>query len=738
MNVNPYYIILTNLKTSASKTDVRISNWQGITERLFRSVDYGAINLNQTLPINFPRIGSSATDKGGYYFIDSAKNADGVKAQVQIEIKRLNSQTNSYVDSFIGMLDFRPSAGYNKQDEIIECKVIDSSKFSKFSSRDEIDYNVFDLVSSDNITVPDFTNPYTEATYKKIDIYLKSSSNGNFKGGELGVEMPTYTSVVPYYKVNDVLNINEIGDRLELSEAPTNTTIYNNDTKETTTFTDILISGEVYIGYSMLASGITWKIKLEIGFEVYDVDDIFLDDNYTQFHEINGIGDRLTSVTSGTSFTNLSLPDISVPSEGYMKYAIRISAETSSGVITFNYAIVNVYQPGIPGISDPIPATVISLFDMYEKTDGWPDNQIRGLYAHELLSRLNQLMNSETDTSKLVYSTITGKTDSEFQTYTSDGFLSRVFFTNGVQLRQLVNRALNINFKDAFKALNAITPIGCYYDKSNDYFVIEDIDNFYLSEFYSFDLGQVKDIKTTDFKNLYFNTILTGFPKTDYEKFNGANEVNTETEHEIPIEEKTKYDIRSPYHGDSKGQEFARRRNVSVAASEDTKYDNNVYLAKLNSSDETIQGIATGVTGYKGVEQDYNLELTPRQNLQRHFKIIQSPLYKAPSDIFSFRKSAKDTNITYTDPETLTLVNELDNLSQYAITDNIIDPELDEFEGIINEDIANEITENPHKIIKYLDREGNRKYGYIWEIEFNRYTKEATYRLIKVNENRIP
>lgn len=738
MNVNPYYIILTNLNTSADKEDVRIDVWQGITERLFRGSDYGAVNLNQTLPIRFPRIGDSSIDKGGYYFISDAKNSDGVKALIKIEIKRLDYNTNKYVESFVGMLDFKPSAGYNKQDDFIECKVIDSGKFSKFSSRDEIDYNVFDLVSSDNITVSDFANPYTEATYKKIDIYLNSSSNGNFAGGEIGVIMPTNTSVVPYYKVNDVLNINEIGDRLELSDAPVDTLIYNNTTKVTTIFTDILISGEVYIGYSMLASGITWKIILDIGFEAYDEDDVFLDDNYTKFHEINGVGDRLSPITSGTSFSNLSLPEISVPSGGYVKYAIRVSAETNTGTITFNYAIVNVASPGIPGVAEPIPATVISSFVMNEKTNGWPDNQIRGLYSHEILSRLVQLMTSETDTSKLVYSSITGKPDSEFQSYTSNGFLSRQFFTNGAQLRQLVDRALNINFRDAFKSLNAITPIGCWYDKVNDYFVVEDIESFYLAELYSFDLGQIKDLKTTDFKELYFNTILTGFPKIDYEEFNGVNEVNTETEHEIPIEEKSKYDIRSPYYGDSKGQEFARRKNISVAASEDTKYDNNVYVTKLNSSNETIQGLSNGVTGYEGVEQDYNLDQTPRKNLKRHLKIIQAPLYKDSSDIFTFRKSTKDTNITYTDPETLDIVNELDNLAQFALSNNIIDPELDEFEGVINDDIANEIIANPHKIIPYLDREENRKYGYIWELELNRHTKKATYRLIKVNENRIP
>lgn len=737
MNVRQHKIILTNLNSSAINEDVRIDNWQGITERLFRSEKYKAVNLVQTLPIRFPRIGNSDTDLGGYYFVNDAKNTDGVKARIQIEIKRLNRQTNAYVDSFIGVLDLRPTAGYSKQDEYIECKVLDSSKFSKFSSRDEIDYNIYSLVSSDNITMPDFPNSYAEATYKPIDIYLQSESNGSFNGSGIDIIMPPTTSEVPYYKINNILNINEMGDRLQLSESPVDTIIYRNETKVDVSLSDTYISGDVYIGYRLLGSGITWKIILDIGFEAYDSDDIFLGDNYVKFHEINGTGNILTSLTSSVSFTDLNLPDINVPSEGYVKYAIRVSAETSTGTITLSYAIVNVYSPGIPGIAEPIPSTVISRFSMYEKTDGYPENQIRGLYSKEVMDRLIQLMTSETDTDKLVYSNILGKQDSEFDAYASGGLLSREFFTNGYQLRQFVNRAVNINFSDAFNSLNAYRPIGCWYDKINDYFVIEDIEHFYLAELYSFDLGQVKNIETTDFKELYFNTILTGYPKQDYEEFNGVNEVNTETEHEIPIEEKIKYNIRSPYYGDSKGQEFARRKNISVAASEDSKYDNNIYITTLNISNETTQGIAN-VSGYKGVEQDYNLYKTPRQNLQRHFKIIQAALYKDISDIFTFRKSAKDTNISYQDPYTLDDVNEFDNIPQQDVVYNILDPELDKFEGIINDEIADEIIANPHKIVQYRDRENNRKYGYIWELEFNRYTKKSTYSLIKVNDNRVP
>ena len=735
MNVRQNKFTLTNLDTSISK-EVYVADWNNITERLFRSKDYGACNLSQTLPVRFPRRGSETEDLGGYWFIYNTKELRGVKTRIQFQRYILNNQTNDYDLNFTGILDLRPSAGYNKQDEFIECKILDSSKFAKFSSRDEIDYNVFDLVSSDNVTVPDFVNPYIEATYKPIDVYLNCQADGFFYGTK-GFTINNTGSNEALYQLYGETIINEIGDRISIDSPPVSGTIYTNNLTQDSKITNSVFPYESNFSIVFTVTGtVTYNYICEFIYRVYDSVGTLIQ-TYAASPVASGSGNTSQTIgISGSGIRNFVFnPEIDVPEGGRIDFYFRVGVST----FTLFSTTVNVLID-MNNVTSYTRLTEIfgTHFNFYEKTDGEPENQVRGLYAYEALSRLIQLMTSETDTSKLINSTICGRTNSEFQTYVSDGFLGREFITNGWQLRQYVDRALNLNFKDLFKSLNAITPIGCWWNKQQGYFEIEDIGNFYLPELYSFNLGQVKDIKTTDFKDLYFNTIKTGYPKIDYEDYQGVNEVNTETDHEISIEEKSSYDIRSPYFGDSKGQEFARRKNISSFASEDTKYDDNIYLTTLNTSDETIQGNLSSLSGYVGVDQDYNLTKTPRQNLQRHLKIIQAPLYKDITEIITFRKSSKKTNISYVDPERGTTVNEFDNLTQYAIENNIIDPELDEFEGYINDDIANEITENPHKIIPYKDRYGNDKYGYIWEIEFNRHTKEGTFKLIRANENRIP
>jgi hypothetical protein len=714
---------LENLDTSEVK-QVSVADSDEIEERHFRSMDYNSVLRTDTIPIQFPRDGGRAFDRGGYYFILNAKDARGTKARIQLTVKRLNPFTDGYEDSFQGMLEFSPQGGFTQEVEFVSVKVVDSRKLAKFKERDEIDYNVFSLVSSDNVIVPDFTNPYTEATYKKIDIYLDLESEGAIRFGGFTIETAIEPSYIQEYDGETI--INEIEDRISISD-PGELTIYSTDLDSDSLIIDNIISANTFISLGnviVLSGATTWRITVSYVYYSYNSDNIVQSTEKVILEIIEGSGSGTWTMDS--SINNISVPDITVLSGGWLDFGLLIEAETLAGGNIDVFGVINNNVSKYTNIS------------FVEQTLGWEDNQIRGMYPLELGSRLLQLTTSETDTSKLLDASILGRTNSEFQTYSIDGYLSREFATNGFQLRQLVNRALNVNFKDWFRSLSAISPIGLWYNKVRDIFVIEDIEEFYKPELFPVSLGEAKNLKTTDFKELYFNSIQSGYPKTDYEDFQGVNETNTETEHEISIETKSKYEARSRYYGDSIGQELARRKNVSKFASQDTKYDNKVYLTTLNTSDETKQGGLYQLSGFKGIEQYYNMLKTPRQNLRRQSPLLLSPLYKDISEIITFRNSVKDTNIRYADLGTLTVINEFDNIEQTGLRDRLIDPELDEFEGLYTEEIANEIVNDPHRIFHYTDIDGADKYGYIWDVKGNRIKGVATYSLIKCNPNRVP
>jgi hypothetical protein len=357
---------------------------------------------------------------------------------------------------------------------------------------------------------------------------------------------------------------------------------------------------------------------------------------------------------------------------------------------------------------------------------------------YEAYSRLIQLITSETDTAKLMQSTITGRTDSEFQTYPSNGDLSLEHITNGWQLRQFTSRALNLNFRDLFLSQHAISPIGVWYDKTNDYFVLEDIEYFFKDEAFPVHLGSVKDLKRTPAKEFYYNTLTTGYPKTDYEEYKGVNEFNVETDHQIFVETKSKKNIRSPYRQETAGVFFARNKNIETFASEDTKYDSYVFINTVNSSYEVIQGGLSNLAGFEGIEQYYNCTKTPRQNAIRHGKFSTEPaLYKDASDDIQFTKSSKDTEITYTDPTQGINVSEFDDIPQIALANKLIEPEFYECEIEYTKELRDELKIDPHRYFQMYDINGEEIITYLWSLEGNPYKGTGKYKGIKANTARL-
>ena len=181
--------------------------------------------------------------------------------------------------------------------------------------------------------------------------------------------------------------------------------------------------------------------------------------------------------------------------------------------------------------------------------------------------------------------------------------------------------------------------------------------------------------------------------------------------------------------------ELARRKNKDTAASEDTKYDSEIFFTKLNSDYETIQGELEELDGFAGISEYYNLTKTPRQNLQRQLKLYQAALFKDASEIVQFTSSEKDNDVSYQDPQTGNIVNEYDDIEQTG--EAMTKPEFYEFESYYTHAIRKEIKKDPHRVIVFLDKEGVKKYGYIWEITATVDAMTATYKLIRANENRL-
>lgn len=681
-----------------------------------RNEIYHSVLRSAVLSLRFDR----RTGGGGEY-IKQAYDEAGIYAEVEYYQYRRNPQTNDYDLFYHGISDLKK---YIADRDYIECAIIDSSKQEKLLTRDNINYNVRDNVSTDNVSVTDFTFMPTDILFKPIDIYLSVETISRFDLDDFpGDSIWDYTTIggtppasmdekiIPFYLEETTKN--EIGDELTISDDPDpdNRTIeiYRNDSDE-----DITI----------LTGDPLWDIlenTMEVTVSTFDPSEVVLDLIADVIDsEDTVITSRLIyrqAFTSGTTtpvYITLALINYfyttwSVPAGGafrlYFKYYPTTEIVLISridGKLRFN---INYTK-----LSLSIGQTYAECF-----------------YPHEAFTRLVQLSTSETDTDKLFYSEILGRPGSEFSSYTNTGEAAYDVVTNGFAIRKYPNRAINVSLRKLFQTFDAIYNLGFGYDRVNDRFYISPKREFYNPDYFMYDLGEIKDLKISIYENGYFNDIKSGYNSDgDYEDLQGAKEINVQTEHSVNPPVKKSIDLRTKYDLDSIGIEITRRKQYSTSAGEDTKRDDNIFIVKTDGL-ETLQGVTDG-DGIENIEQYYNLTLTPRENLIRNGSLIKPALYKT-TELIKFVKSKKKVDISYQNQNGQN-VNEFDDIEASELTeDALFIPEMHEFEAFVVTEHLTILNENPHGFIKY-SFDGVDYQGYIDEVETKDYNRKATYKLI--------
>lgn len=723
--MNEYRYTLTNLLTLETKVLTEPpKEWNKMTRLFKRSKTYNSIFRELTSPVIFPRVGSEQEDKAGYYFIINALESTGPKTQMSFKREKRNPRINDYEDDGIWQMDFDPEGGVPRTIDDVTIEMTDSSKLAKVMARDEIDVNVFSTTSLDNVAIIPFSFSYQEATYPPIDIYLECTFTAIFSGSIHATNDPDITGYAYLYGTTD---INEIGDRITLDSAPSSDKMfYENTLEQITQFNLTELSGQsnhiidIVVPDPDPVTGTEWTYKAYIvaeyenGAGVYSTDEVLVVD-------LSGIGNYNTR----TEIDYDTFPVVSGDIVWTWWYNLYMRVEVRS-----EEPFVSV---------DSIISTAVLTSDSYEKTDGEPENDIRGFLADEYFTRLLQLYTSELDTTKILRSNFLGRTDSQFMTYSVNGDGSGLFNTNGVQLRRLTNKALNGNLKDAFRSYDAMNALGMGYDPINDVFFIEPIEEFYKDEAFPFTIEDVTDLETTFSKEYYWNSFLGGYPKVEYEDFQGVNEYNTQREYSSFVTSKTKIDKRSRANGDSIGAELARRYNETRFRSRDTRYDEQNFIHDTSNLTVITNDDTLGhYSGFKGIGLYYNPGFTPRQNALKHTGLLSAEFWSDTLDNINFRSAQKDTDISYlTYPlGVFTEVDEFSDIEQSEMLTPFIVPDVYKFKGAITSDMIDEIKSDPHRYIPFTDVYGDTYYGYILEIEVNDYEGTGVFKLIRANINR--
>jgi hypothetical protein len=703
--VKEYEYILTYQSVSETLT-VNPAGWDKVGINFVRHEVYHSVLRSFTVSIRFAKVTSGGTD-----FILNAYNTEGINANVLITINRRNKANNKFELFHSGSLDMKTMLISR---DFIEISVMDGMKLQRLISRDEIDYNLFNTTSTDNISIPDFTSQKS-ISLPPIDIVLDAEFNGThnlFVADALALIYEGEIQDVPY--INITTTKNTIGERIEFVEDQaiiyTNSTLYDIELKiQSTSVFNLTAWFRVIDGF--LLQGMYFKIQH--GFFVYDEDSNLLDSlimyNEEKLMQTDESDDDVFYTISDLNLSGIKT--MSVPANGYMEFCTKITLISSQGAGSGVQRTLYIYTPS--GKSTPIHTTIV------EYSVGATESTTLCMFPHEAFTRLIQLTTSETDTTKLLYSELLGRTDSEFTTYPDDGIPSKDALFTGYMVRKFPNASLTANLRALFQSFDAVYNIGLGFDKVNDRFTIEPKRTYFDSSYFMFDLGEVSDLKIIPAMSKYFSKLTGGYENEgDYQDYQGAYEFNIKREYALSTPVKDEKIIQAKYNFDSIGVELSRRKPYTTFSSLDTKQDNNLFIVRTDGAAPVLN---PSVTGFPGVEKYYNTMLSPRQNALRSGNIIRPALYKNSNPV-KFQTASKYISIN-------TGVDDFTDIQQSELDTALFRPELYSFKSYINSVLLGILNTNPHGFIRFT-YEGTTYEGFINSIETGDYNKEASYELI--------
>jgi len=372
---------------------------------------------------------------------------------------------------------------------------------------------------------------------------------------------------------------------------------------------------------------------------------------------------------------------------------------------------------------------------------------------YEFTTRILQLISG---VASPLYSDLLGRTDSQPVSYASDGDVSLMIMTIGRLIRgfDYTLQTFNASLKDVFKTLNSIWNIGLGFEngkvrieKEAYFFDITDNSDFPSTDSRPYKVNQILDLSDDVTNELiskevlpdwYHNEIDSGYTNFEYENIQGLKEFNTKSTYATPIKSiKSKLDLVADYRYDTQGVNKLREKPFSTFPTEDVSGDNNVFGfdCKRGSvydfdvkTDEDFDSVSGGVDP----TQSYNLDFTPRRNLERHGNRIRS-MQLAAGDEIQWMSSDKNTKlITQKTGETKPKAENGDILVDNLDLGYWI-PEAYICEAPVNEDTIAALQSNPRGVIKI----GTDKYGWILEVQTNNEDKKGQFKLLRVNLNNV-
>ena len=380
-------------------------------------------------------------------------------------------------------------------------------------------------------------------------------------------------------------------------------------------------------------------------------------------------------------------------------------------------------------------------------------------YAFESFARTIQLISGDVNPFE---STELGRTDSVPVSYGSDGDNSLIATTNGKWIREFSPNVHGLNFSlsELFESFNTVVNIGLGFEyvtdrekvvveKESYFFDISDNSDYPATDTRPYLVNQILDLSADVTDNIiskevlpdwYYNEIEVGFNNFEYENIQGLKEFNTKSSYATPIKSvKNKLSLISDIRMDTQGVNKLREKPFSTYPTEDVNGDADNFMFDVKRAGVspivfTVKTDEDFTDVYGGVDptQSYNLNRTPRRNLERHGNRIKS-MRLAAGDEIQWLKSEKNTSLVTQKTGEATSKAENGDIVVDNLTDGYWIAEAYMFEAPINKDTITAIQANPYGVMKI----GTDKYGWILEVQTNNEEGKGEFRLLRVDLDNV-
>jgi hypothetical protein len=394
----------------------------------------------------------------------------------------------------------------------------------------------------------------------------------------------------------------------------------------------IVINGGGDVDIQGCGSGALARTEITYWFEHRDADNNIKGDiEHMGTYDLPGCGDSpRTGTFQSISFTKNNI-DLKLGDKVYVYFLIRIygNHEQPGGLVNGNldYTV---------RITSDVTEEAGTFIDFKVDTV-FPETTAKVYGVFEALKKMFQHYSDQNDCFRSAYF---GRTDT-VPAYDVDGPGSLRAITSGANIRKLPDRTTTVNGNDFFGALNAIDCLGLGFEKTEvgrPVVVIEPLSYFYNKDLLILDLGPVSDLKISVDTKSYGNQIELAYGKIDIQKTNGIDDPNGLRRWKFPITQistkilaTTKYKV-SPYE-----IEDQRRKSANT---EDSKNDDINFLLSLIRSGMTF--LPKKTEGYMLIQNVYdsasmyNLDLSPRRNLDNWLQVVAMSLYLSTDKTITF------------------------------------------------------------------------------------------------------